>query len=160
MVDRPESGFERLKLLITLSNANMPRKRKPDYSDIPLETQKRMGRYIPPEKSESKPKAPIPLRPFIWAERRLEAVLKMLQQLALLEILSIIGNVGLIVAIAVYVGSEKQRRDAEVLNAWQTLTSSRQWGSDTGAGVFERFTRGQLETSFSVGLYVSVLCVA
>ncbi|MEO0824697.1 MAG: pentapeptide repeat-containing protein [Cyanobacteria bacterium J06639_16] len=72
----PESGFERLKLLVTLSNANMPRKRKPDYSDIPLETQKRMGRYIPSEKSELKPKAPIPLRPFIWGERRLEAVLK------------------------------------------------------------------------------------
>ena len=79
-----------------------------------------MGRYLTPEKPEIKAK----VRPFVWAERRLEPVLKMLQQMALLEILSLIGNVGLIIAVATYVGSEKQRRDAEVLNAWQTLTSA------------------------------------
>ena len=38
--------------------------------------------------------------------------------------MGLIGNVGIIVAVATYVGSEKQRRAAEVLNAWQTITNT------------------------------------
>ncbi|MEM1307930.1 MAG: pentapeptide repeat-containing protein [Cyanobacteria bacterium P01_H01_bin.153] len=63
-------------------------------------------------------------QPLIGSERRLEAVLAWLQQAALLEILALVGNLGLIVAVFTYLGTEKQRRDAEVLNAWQTITSA------------------------------------
>ena len=35
-----------------------------------------------------------------------------------------VSNIGILIAICVYVGSEKQRRDDEVLNAWQTITSA------------------------------------
>ena len=42
----------------------------------------------------------------------------------MLGIIGFAGNVGLIIAVITYVGSEKQRRNAEVLNAWQTLTSA------------------------------------
>ncbi|MEL6401048.1 MAG: pentapeptide repeat-containing protein [Cyanobacteria bacterium J06626_4] len=63
-------------------------------------------------------------QPFIGTERKLEGVLAWLQRAALLEILALVGNLGLIVAVMTYLGTEKQRRDAEVLNAWQTITSA------------------------------------
>ncbi len=43
---------------------------------------------------------------------------------ALISLLGLVGNIGILIAVASYVGSEKQRREAEVLNAWQTLTSA------------------------------------
>ncbi|MEO1209726.1 MAG: pentapeptide repeat-containing protein [Cyanobacteria bacterium J06638_20] len=63
-------------------------------------------------------------QPLIGTERRLEGVLAWLQRAALIEILALIGNLGLIVAVLTYLGTEKQRRDAEVYNAWQTITSA------------------------------------
>ena len=81
-----------------------------------------MGRYVPLHKSGRK-MHPV-AKPFYLAEEHLEAVLDWLKSLALLEILGILGNIGILIAISTYVGSEKQRRDAEVLNAWQTLTSA------------------------------------
>ena len=64
-------------------------------------------------------------RRFIELEKRAwEPLLAWANNQALLGLLGVIGNVGLIIAVATYVGSEKQRRDAEVLNAWQTLTSA------------------------------------
>ena len=64
------------------------------------------------------------IKPFYKVERQLERVLEWLQKLALLEILGIIGNVGIIIAVLTYIGTEKQRRDTEVLNAWQTITNA------------------------------------
>ena len=98
-----------------------PPRKQPDYSKAPPSSLKLMGRYIPPKKEKTV--HPV-IKPFYKAEQRLEMVLGWLQRLALLEILGIIGNVGIIIAVLTYVGSEKQRRDAEVLNAWQTITSS------------------------------------
>jgi Pentapeptide repeats (8 copies) len=43
---------------------------------------------------------------------------------ALFGLIGVVGNIGLIIGVIVYVVSEKQRRDAEVLNAWQTITSA------------------------------------
>ena len=93
-------------------------KQPPDYSKSPPASLRRMGRYIP-----SQNKHPI-FKSFCWTERKLEAVLAWLQSLAFLKILGIISNIGILIAICTYIGSEKQRRDDEVLNAWQTITSA------------------------------------
>jgi uncharacterized protein YjbI with pentapeptide repeats len=96
-------------------------KKQPDYSKAPNSSLKLMGRYIP---SHPEKKVHPFVKPFYKVEQRLEKVLHWLRNMALLEILGIVGNVGLIIAVVTYIGSEKQRRNAEVLNAWQTLTSA------------------------------------
>jgi uncharacterized protein YjbI with pentapeptide repeats len=53
-----------------------------------------------------------------------EPLLRWADNQALLSLLGVVGNIGILIAVVSYVGSEKQRRDAEVLNAWQTLTSA------------------------------------
>jgi uncharacterized protein YjbI with pentapeptide repeats len=64
-------------------------------------------------------------RPLIGLEKRLwEPLLAWANDQAMLSLLGLLGNLGLIIAVATYIGSEKQRRDAEVLNAWQTITSA------------------------------------
>ncbi len=54
----------------------------------------------------------------------LEDIEHLLSKSALLSLLGLIGNVGIIIAVVTYVGTEKQRRDAEILNAWQTITNA------------------------------------
>ena len=64
-------------------------------------------------------------RPFIGLEKNTwEPVLAWANNQALLSLLGLVGNIGLIIAVATYIGSEKQRRNAEVLNAWQTITNA------------------------------------
>ena len=64
-------------------------------------------------------------RAFIKLEKRTwEPLLTWANNQALLSLLGLIGNAGIIIAVLTYVGSEKQRREAEVLNAWQTITSA------------------------------------
>lgn len=64
-------------------------------------------------------------RPFIKLEKLIwEPILTWADNQALLSLLGVIGNVGLIIAVGMYIGSEKQRRDTEVLTAWQTLTNA------------------------------------
>lgn len=53
-----------------------------------------------------------------------EPILDWASNQALLGLLGLVGNVGIIVVVITYIGSEKQRRDAEVLNTWQTITSA------------------------------------
>jgi hypothetical protein len=53
-----------------------------------------------------------------------EPLLRWADNQALISLLGVVGNIGILIAVVSYVGSEKQRRDAEVLNAWQTLTSA------------------------------------
>lgn len=74
-----------------------------------------------------------PLREFLFSYNRLfliiekriwEPMLEWANTQALLGLLGLAGNVGLIIAVLMYIGSEKQRRDAEILNAWQTLTNA------------------------------------
>jgi len=62
---------------------------------------------------------------WIRLEKRIgEPILAWVNDQAVLSLLGVIGNLGLILAVVTYIGSEKQRRDAEVLNAWQTITSA------------------------------------
>jgi len=61
----------------------------------------------------------------IKLEKRLwEPLLAWANAQAILSLLGLLSNLGLIVAVVTYIGAEKQRRDAEVLNAWQTITSA------------------------------------
>ena len=98
-------------------------RRKKKSAEIPAETLKRMGRYLPPE-APLKKAHPV-VNPFIQLEQRLwEPLLAWANNQALLGLLGLVGNVGIIIAVFTYIGTEQQRRDAEVLNAWQTLTSA------------------------------------
>ena len=64
-------------------------------------------------------------QPLIKVEKVLwEPLLAWADNQALLSLLGIIGNVGIIIAVFTFIGIEQQRRDAEVLNAWQILTSA------------------------------------
>lgn len=64
-------------------------------------------------------------RAWVRLEKKIgEPILAWVNDQAVLSLLGAIGNLGLILAVATYIGSEKQRRDAEVLNAWQTITSA------------------------------------
>ncbi|MCG8364391.1 MAG: hypothetical protein MJA27_13800 [Pseudanabaenales cyanobacterium] len=96
------------------------RNRTPNYSKAPTESLRRMGCNIPSQKPE--PKNHSLNKPFYWAGQQLVAFLRWLQSLTFLEILGLVTNLGILIAIAAYISTEKQRRDAEVLNAWQTIT--------------------------------------
>ena len=64
-------------------------------------------------------------RPLIKLEKQVwEPLLAWADNQALLSLLGIIGNAGIILAVFTFIGTEKQRRDAEILNAWQTITSA------------------------------------
>lgn len=54
----------------------------------------------------------------------LEPMVIWANNLALLELLSLVGNIGLIIAVGMYIASEKQRRDTEILTAWQTISNA------------------------------------
>ncbi|MEM9804062.1 MAG: pentapeptide repeat-containing protein [Cyanobacteria bacterium P01_D01_bin.56] len=64
-------------------------------------------------------------RPVIQLEKKVwEPLLDWANNQALLGLLGLIGNISIIIALTTYIGSEEQRREAEVLNAWQTITSA------------------------------------
>jgi hypothetical protein len=132
----------------------MPSKKKPkpDYSQAPLESQRRMGRYIPLqqkiEKPQSKPKLHPLVQPFALMEKRIwEPMLSWGENQALISLLGLLGNVGLLIAVLTYIGLEKQRREAQVYLAWQTITNAQGQGGNGGRVLaleflFECFTRG------------------
>ena len=64
------------------------------------------------------------LSPFITAEKQLEKVLAFLKTLAILEILEILGRITIVVGVISFILTEKQRRDAEVYQAWQVITAA------------------------------------
>ena len=80
-----------------------------------------IGYYIRNSKQRS---GPVWLRPFEWTERRLEAFAAWLQSLAFLEILGIVGNLSIIVAVSTFVANQDVRHDQDVIAAWQTITSA------------------------------------
>lgn len=72
-------------------------------------------------------------QPLIKLEKKiLEPMLMWANNLALLELLSLVGNIGLIIAVGMYIASEKQRRDTEVLTAWQTISNAHGQPGDAG----------------------------
>ena len=102
----------------------MPRNQqcKPDYSKAPLDSHRRMGRYIPPQQPS---KHPLTVKPFVWMEKRIwEPMLAWGENQALISLLGLLGNVGLLIAALTYIGLEKQRREAQVYLAWQTITNA------------------------------------
>ncbi|MCG8367128.1 MAG: pentapeptide repeat-containing protein [Pseudanabaenales cyanobacterium] len=83
----------------------------------------------PRKKAVAPPKKRILRRFAAWwettpVEKMLEDIEHLLRNSALLSLLGLIGNVGIIIAMVTYVGTEKQRRDTEILNAWQTITNA------------------------------------
>lgn len=102
---------------------------KPDYSKAPIESQRRMGRYIPsqqePNPSQKEPKHHPTIKSFVWMEKRVwEPLLAWGENQALISLLGLLGNVGIIVAALTYVGLEEQRRESQVYLAWQTITNA------------------------------------
>ena len=86
------------------------------------------------EKAEKIVKSPI--RRTLFASNRLnkkifEPMLVWANSQPLFGLLEIFGNASIIIAVLTYIGTEKQRRDAEVLNAWQTITNAH---GQTGSG--------------------------
>ncbi len=57
-------------------------------------------------------------------EHPLEKGLAFLKSLAILEILGILGNITIVIALITFIATEKQRRDAEVYQAWQVITAA------------------------------------
>lgn len=93
------------------------KKQKPNYSKAPPNTLRRMG-YYKDKKRNSLIKA------FSWAENKLEIFLSWLESLAFLEILDLLSKIGVLIVVFTYIGTEKQRRDTEIYNSWQTITSA------------------------------------
>ena len=67
-----------------------------------------------------------PLHLAYLTEKRLESLLAFLKTLAILEILGILGNITIVIALITFLANEKQRRDAEIYQAWQVITAAYQ----------------------------------
>ena len=98
------------------------RNRKPDYSKAPSASLRRMGRYIPSQKPAPKNHSLDP--PPSWTAQQLAACLRGGQKLTFLEILGLVLNLWILIAIAAYISTEKHRRNAEVLKAWRMIASA------------------------------------
>ncbi|NEQ98141.1 MAG: pentapeptide repeat-containing protein [Cyanothece sp. SIO2G6] len=57
-------------------------------------------------------------------ERALDTLVADLKNLAFLDLLFLLSNAAILITVITYLSTEKQRRDAEVYNAWQTITSA------------------------------------
>ena len=57
-------------------------------------------------------------------EKLLEDVEFFLKNAALLEIINLVANVTIIISLGTWLATEKQRRDAEVYQAWQVITAA------------------------------------
>ena len=57
-------------------------------------------------------------------EKPLEEGLDFLKSLAILEILGILGNITIVIAVISFIATEKQRRNTEVYQAWQVITAA------------------------------------
>jgi uncharacterized protein (DUF433 family) len=99
-----------------------PNQSNPDYSEVSIESQQYLQETKQPQ---SKSKLHLILQPFIWMEKRIwEPMLSWGEDQALIGLLGLLGNLGLIFAALTYIGLEKQRREAQVYLAWQTITSA------------------------------------
>ncbi|MGA1410519.1 MAG: pentapeptide repeat-containing protein [Prochlorotrichaceae cyanobacterium] len=57
-------------------------------------------------------------------EKGLDQLAHDLENLGIVKLLEIAGSISLIIVFVTYIGSEKHRRDSEVMAAWQTITSA------------------------------------
>ncbi|NEO44337.1 MAG: pentapeptide repeat-containing protein [Moorea sp. SIO4A3] len=64
-------------------------------------------------------------QPLIKTEKQfLEPFLGYLNRLAVIEILNLTSNITILIAVIVFVASEKDRRDSEIYQAWQVITAA------------------------------------
>ncbi|NEQ61462.1 MAG: pentapeptide repeat-containing protein [Moorea sp. SIO4A1] len=64
-------------------------------------------------------------QPLIKTEKKfLEPFLGYLNRLAVIEILNLTSNITILIAVIVFVASEKDRRDSEIYQAWQVITAA------------------------------------
>ncbi|EKU97147.1 putative low-complexity protein [Leptolyngbya sp. PCC 7375] len=64
-------------------------------------------------------------QPWISLEKQCwEPLSKWAKNQDLLVFLGLIGNISILLGVAIYLGSERQRRDAEIYQAWQVITSA------------------------------------
>lgn len=61
---------------------------------------------------------------FVRGERGMEAALRWFKGLALFDILQILSNAGIAIAVFTFVVNQDIRHDQEVFTAWQTITSA------------------------------------
>ncbi|MGL5080424.1 MAG: DUF433 domain-containing protein [Microcoleaceae cyanobacterium] len=99
-----------------------PKKLKPDYSETLIDSQQRLQET---EQPPLKSKLYSIVQPFTQMEKRIwEPILSWGENQALLSLLGLLGNLGLIFAALTYIGLEEQRRESQVYLAWQTITNA------------------------------------
>lgn len=100
----------------------------PAYSETSINAQQHVDDPVSSQEIDQTPPAPQPsalLKPFVWMEKRVwEPLLSWGENQALISLLGLLGNLGLIIAVVSYIGLEKQRRDDQVYAAWQTITNA------------------------------------
>ena len=65
-------------------------------------------------------------------EKLLEDVEFFLKNAALLEIINLVANVTIIISLGTWLATEKQRRNAEIYQAWQVITAAHDQSGDGG----------------------------
>lgn len=111
-----------------------PTPQEPDFADSKPSTNPRQyidhhaDHLVSSQSTQQTPPTPQPnplLKPFVWMEKRIwEPLLSWGENQALISLLGLLGNLGLIIAVVSYIGLEKQRRDDQVYAAWQTITNA------------------------------------
>jgi uncharacterized protein (DUF433 family) len=111
----------------TLFAPTPPKSSAPDSEPL-TNPQQHVDYLVSSQASEQSPSTPQPsplLKPFVWMEKRIwEPLLSWGENQALISLLGLLGNLGLIIAVVSYISLEKQRRDDQVYAAWQTITNA------------------------------------
>lgn len=110
------------------SSVSIPPEFSSADSKISINPQPHVDFLVSSQEIEPAPPTPQPtplLKPFVWMEKRIwEPLLSWGENQALISLLGLLGNLGLIIAVVSYIGLEKQRRDDQVYAAWQTITNA------------------------------------
>jgi uncharacterized protein (DUF433 family) len=103
---------------------SMPTPQKPEPSNSKVSV---ASQHLLQEIEQPQPKSKLQpiIQPFVWMEKRIwEPMLSWGENQALISLLGLLGNLGLLFAALTYIGLEKQRREAQVYLAWQTITNA------------------------------------
>ncbi len=72
-----------------------------------------------------------PLQLAYATKKQLQNILAFFKTLAILKILGILGNITIFIALITFLATEQQRRDAQIYQAWQVITTA---SEQTGSG--------------------------
>ena len=92
-------------------------------------------------------------------EKLLEKILVFLKSLAILEILGILGNITIVIALISFIVTEKQRRDTEVYQAWQVITAAYGQTGSGGRRKALEFLNQLLNLCLKVNFFSSTICI-